>query len=393
MPDDLSITSYGHCYKVLIVANLRKAGISSEEKNIDACFNFAEKLAFKLYQNTKSHPSTKLNFSEFLTEYRSRFLISDSTLSRLTKHDYGIITTDGSFRGTYMYYFFLGRFLSEEKKENETIIEQMCEQSHVPINHLTLLFIIHHTNKNNIIDRILPRTARILDSVEPAKLDRGETDSFKEIVEEFHKDKQSNYSIEEERRKVRKLRDLSDELVETIEASAEMAKEIHNLSDELIETMETSAEIADRNSFNHIYQIFKNNEIMGQILRNRYGSLEKTKIEEIIETIADSGLRIVTFFLLNEHTITRAQSYVQQKYPDFDIEEIKQFTHIFLFGWTMVSVEGVVSSINVPGVREVVNKVVEQKSTPAYDLIGYFNLLGSVEDVVHTLIRATISQS
>ena len=183
MPDDLSITSYGHCYQALIVANLIKAGISRQDNDINACFNFAENLAFKIYQETKLQTQAKLDFDKFVEEYRKRFIISDSILSRLRKNDYGIITSDGSFRAPYVYYFFLGRLLSKESKKNKSIVEQMCEQSHVSSNYLTLLFIIHHTNDNEIIDDILLRTMCTLDSVDPAKLNRDETDSFKGIVD------------------------------------------------------------------------------------------------------------------------------------------------------------------------------------------------------------------
>ena len=40
MPTELSITSYGHCYHVLIVASLMKAGISRDDNDINACFQF-----------------------------------------------------------------------------------------------------------------------------------------------------------------------------------------------------------------------------------------------------------------------------------------------------------------------------------------------------------------
>ena len=59
----------------------------------------------------------------------------------------------------------------------------MCEHSHVSSNHLTLLFTIHHTNNNEIIDDILLRTMCTLDNVNPARLNRAETDSFKGIVD------------------------------------------------------------------------------------------------------------------------------------------------------------------------------------------------------------------
>ena len=358
MPDNLSITSYGHCYQVMIVASLIKAGISREDNDINACFNFAENLAFKIYQDSILQAPTQLDFDKFVEEYRKNFIISDSILSRLTKRDYGIITSDGSFRTQYMHYFFLGRFLSRKSAQYKSIVEQMCEMSHVSSNHLTLLFIIHHTNDNGIIDDILIRTMCTLDSVHPAKLNRDETDRFNEIVHALPKNIMSKKSIVEERRKVREARDISDNIVES--------------EDESEETI-------DETPVNDIYRILKNNEIMGHILRNKYGSLQKMKIKEIIETVADSGLRLVKLGLMDEERIIDGAKYLQKKYPNHNIEAIKKFLLILSFLWTMMNIEKIVSSINDPEIREVINEVVHQKSTPAYDLIGYFNHLDSTE--------------
>ena len=117
MPADLPITSYGHCYHILIVASLIKAGISPEDNEINACFNFAEELAFRIYQDTKLYTLTKSDFDGFVDKYQENFIISKSILNRLKESDYGIITKDGHFRTPYMYYFFLGRFLSRETKK------------------------------------------------------------------------------------------------------------------------------------------------------------------------------------------------------------------------------------------------------------------------------------
>ena len=365
MPDNLTITSYGHCYQVLIIANLLKAGISRQDNDINTSFNFAENLAFKIYQNSKSSTSTPLDLGEFVEEYREKFLISDAIVNRLKKEDYGIITDEGSFRTPYMYYFFLGRYLSKATKENEAIIEQMCEHSYASTNYLTLLFVIHHTNDDGIIDDILLRTMCTLDDHDPAKLNQAETIKFKGIIEDLPENVMSNRSVEEERQKERETRGVEDDLVETEEDSEERI---------------------DKTILDDIYQILKNNEIMGQILRNKSGSLEKPRIKEAVETITDSGLRLVGL-LLDEELITNTAHYIHEKHPNDDLEQIKKFVQFFSFIWTMGNIEKIVTSINVPEIRGIIREVVQEQSTPAYDLIGYFNHLDSVEQLTDGVKR------
>ena len=359
MPDNLSITSYGHCYYVLILANLIKAGISRSDSDINACLNFAENLAFKIYQQTVLGNKKTLDFDEFAKEYNERFTISNSILNRLRNRDYGIIVEDGYFRTTYMYYFFLGRFLSKNSKIHKAVIEQMCEESHLASNHLTLLFIIHHTDDNQIIDNILLGTMCTLDDVPTAKLNRDETKKFESILNALPESILSNNSVKEEREKEREARDIHDQQSATEE--------------------EEEAAAGGEEFINDYYRILKNNKIMGQILRNKYGSLERRKIKEIIETIADGGLRLINSTLKDEDEIADCARYLHEKYPKYGILKIKSSLQVLSFLWTVINIEKIVGSINHPEIRQIVNEVVDQQSTPAYDLIGYFSRLDNAE--------------
>ena len=51
--------------------------------------------------------------------------------------------------------------------------------------------------------------------------------------------------------------------------------------------------------------------------------LKRLKIKEVIEIVADSGLRLVKLSL-GEEFITDTAHYIHQKYPDHDLEEIKK---------------------------------------------------------------------
>ena len=227
MPDNLSISSYGHCYHALILANLIKAGISKSDNDINVCFNFAEQLAFRLYQHDKmrSDDQVEFDFASFVKEYDTTFILPQSILNRLKHDQYGILTKDGRFRAIYMYYFFLGRFFSKDRNEHATEIERLCDQSYVRSNHLILLFIIHHTNNIEIINDILLRTMCTLDEIAPAVLDKGETKRFAELIEGLPKKILSDSSVPEERQKEREVLDRADGDLEGSDGSRDPAIE------------------------------------------------------------------------------------------------------------------------------------------------------------------------
>ena len=361
MPDSLSISSYGHCYHALIVANLIKAGISKCDNDINACFNFAQKLAFRLYQYDKnSDGKEEFGFESFVSEYDSIYIISKSILNRLTHTQYGILKNNGRFRAPYMYYFFLGRFFSQDQNNYVTEIERLCDQSYVRSNHLILLFIIHHTSDIKIIDEILLRTMCTLDEVAPAVLNKNETKMLTDIVAGLPQSILSNKSVDHERRKDR-------EKLDRVERSVEDYRD----------SQESAVERTNEHPANDVYRILKCNKVLGQILRNQYGVLERQKIEEIVEAITDGGLRLVNLVLKNESNIQELAEYLRQKHSNYDDRKIQSTIRWLSFVWTITHIESIVSLINFPEVRVEVSQVVNRQATPAYDLIGYFSYLDS----------------
>ena len=367
MPSSLSITSQGQCYYVLIVANLEKAGILGDEKNVNTCFNFAEKLAFHVYNLTAENRSMNTSdFEEFVEGYN--FFIPKSILHRLTDRDYGLITKDGCFKMEYMYYFFLGRFFGKNMEEHKAVIEEMGRESYVTSNYLTLLFIIHHTNDSKIIEDILIRTMCALDNVTPATLDATETKKFRSILDALPKSILSSESVEEQRKKQRDTLEITDSEEDPEKKLAEEAEQT-----------------GDEDPVNDCYRILKNNEILGQILRTQYGSLEKPKIKEIVETIADGGLRLVNSFVKDDEEIAGYAGYLHEKYPEYELYKIRDILVSLSFLWTIINIEKVVSNVNQPEIMEAVDEVVLQRTTPAYDLIGYFSLLDSSKELTEKM--------
>ena len=356
MPSNLSVTSYGHCYYMLIVGSLIRAGISKTDDEVGSCFNLTEHLAFQTYLHREIDNAEPFDFQAFLAGYKERFIIKSSTINRLMHPTFGVIDHQGVFRKEFMYYFFLGRFLAKNTVEGEPVVGKMCENSHREDNFLCLLFTIHHAQDNSIINDILLRTMCTLDSVTPAVLNKEETRRFRSTIEQLPDSILSTSSVEEERKRVREKRG--------------------SLSDADPEATEVTL---DENPVNDIYRILKNNKIMGQILRNHYGTLEKSKVEEIINTIADSGLRLINVALYNEEDIARQAVVIKELHEDWNVSKIKQFLERVSFLWTLINLGLVVEAINIPEIRGAVKSVVQETSTPAYDLIGYFSQLAGVD--------------
>ena len=273
MQPNLSITSFGHCYHALIVAKLIKTGISQRDSDINSCFNFAKNLPYYIYRSDlQGQIIGMVEFAEFVENYRNAYIIADSTLNRLRNDQYGILTRDGQFRATFMYYFFLGRYFARNQIGHRDNIAHLCEECHVGINRLILLFITHHTNDENIIVEISLQTVCTTEDVEPAILDEEEQKRFFKILASIPKSILTEDSVDSQRRKERAKRDGGEDEVEELDKGKSKTQE---------------------GDINQIYRVLKCNQILGQILRNKYGSLKKGKVEEIVEAITDGGLKLV----------------------------------------------------------------------------------------------------
>ena len=371
MPTSLSVTSYGHCYYVMVLARLTRSGISRRDRDINTCLNFAEHLALEVYEGTSS--TDGVDFGAFVEKYRRTYLIEDSLLNRLLDAEYGLISEEGAFRVKYMFHYFLGMFLSKSRDNAEMrlqIIDDLCRNSHVSSNHLTLMFAIHHSTDDQVLNKIVERTAETLRSVEPAKLDKEETRRFQSLVAALPPSVLADENVESKRREERERRDL----VETEEESYGDAG-------------------SSVDAVNDWYRILKNNRILGQILRNRCGDLKKEQIKDLIRTVASGGLRLVNSFLIDEKEISDLASFLAKSNDVSDLEEprrlkeARKLVQMFSFVWTMINVESVVLAINFQEVNEIVEEVVESTDSPAYDLIGYFSALDSAERLTEETAR------
>lgn len=375
MPQDLKITVYGHCYYALILAHLIKSGVEKEDNSISACFNYANHLAFEMHtKNPLSLFISHENYDAFKIKYKKRFIISDSLINRLHSN-LGIIKNingiEYKFSLPYSYYYFLGQYLAKNYKDNKKLVTSMIENSYKKYNSLSLIFTIHHAQDLEIIDEILIHTICAIDDVEPARLDKDETSIFRELLSTIPKRLISEQSVNKVRDDERELRDKAE-----FQGDSE-TKENENENSQYF--------------LNQIYKCHKNIEILSQILKNKYGSLEKTKITEIVEIICDAGLRLVKILLSEDMNVEEFIEYVQKQYMASDkfdaskpkesqLNDIRKIVIFRIFLWVMLNLEKTVSSINKPEINEIIEDIKNRRDTPAYEVIHYFYSLDTAKN-------------
>jgi len=280
---DLKETSYGYCYQSLIhLALVGKAGVDNED--IGSYVNFIKELSF--YFHTNDIVAIKdADLQAFYTEYSRRFVIAPFETIKSKLLDSKILKYDeGYYEYAYIYilYFLIAKHLSEiiNKQEGKEVLSKLFEGLHLEKNANILVFVTHHTKDISFIHDSLFSAMVPFENVEPITLQIGGkfyqnlTDISGEIS---HNIIEQNRVPEEERERSLLAQDKADKI-----------KKIHESQDGIVENELNEAMFP-------FLQAFRSIEIVGQIVKNRRGSLEKNELVDLIVEIYLTGFRTVGF--------------------------------------------------------------------------------------------------
>ena len=283
-PLDSEITSQGHCYQALIYLYLRKQGVKNDQ--IDIYTNFLTELAnWIYYKNGVSIDSDE--FQKFLEYYKENFnvplsisdLVQTLSIVNICKFD---SLNHFNFCYSYIYYFFVAKYLSEHLDSKKEIINKILANLHKDENAYITIFISHHTKSNTILDELLLNAEILFEKFQPATLNKEELAFF-----DKHQDKvikaimpSFNHNSDIERGKMLELKAESEE----------------NNKNETI-TKNENEEIEDDEFARNLRLSIKTVEVMGSIIKNRSGSLDKQKLEYIFEQGYNVHMRILKSFI------------------------------------------------------------------------------------------------
>lgn len=283
-PLDSEITSQGHCYQALIYLYLRKQGVNNDQ--IDIYTNFLTELAFWIYDKRVTSLDSQ-EFDNFLEIYKGKFNlpipINDivQTLSKVNICRFDSLN-QFNFCYTYIYYFFVAKYLSEHIEPQKEVINSILSNLHKDENAYITVFIAHHTKSNYILDELLLNAEILFEKYLPSTLDTEELAFF-----DKHEDKiikailpSFGHNSDDERKKLLVEKSNNEDARENSNVEPE------NISDEKTNELVTNLRLS-----------IKTVEVMGLVIKNRSGSLDKQRLEYIYEQGLKVHLRILTSFI------------------------------------------------------------------------------------------------
>jgi hypothetical protein len=276
---DTEITSQGHCYQALIYLYLRKEKV--ENKDIDAYVNFLSELAIYLFDRNFKELTQK-DFDNFLECYKKNynFYIEDDALIKLDNSKIFLKNSLGNyiFEYDYLYYYFVAKYLSEHINDRFNLIKDMIANLHKNENAYILIFLLHHTKNDEIMEELLKEAKSIFSLVK-------KTTTLKKEELKF---------VDE------KIKDIVAEAILPENLNPETEREKRLDIQQNVEDLDIEDELIDNNPNKFTTEFRKGIkiiEVIGQIAKNRAGSLKKQKIKDILIDGVNINLRVITILL------------------------------------------------------------------------------------------------
>lgn len=367
-PLDQEITSHGYCYQAFIYFYLRKMGVRNDE--IDIYINFLTEFAFYIYNEKKDELALD-NFSLFMESYLNKYNLpinQDILLKNLNK----IISEDSfknySFRYPYFRYFFVAKYLAEHIEDDDITedLHKIITNLHVDENAYIAIFITHHSKNNTILNEIEQNALCLFSKYEPATLIKDEIKFFEEQEHNIVKAALLPANISSEKTRRQRL-DFQDELEQSQ----------YDL-DQYEDTPEEDL------SGEELRRAIKTVEVMGCIIKNRAGSLEKARLEKIFIDAMNIHLRFLTHFfkiIQNENEQNVIFDIISKRLGSIDEtkelskdERHKKAKVIFWnlnFFVILGVVDKIVHSLGSDKLTEIVNNVCDEVNTPISLLVKY----------------------
>ena len=369
-PLNQEITSQGHCYQALIYLFLRKQNVKNED--IDTYINFLTEFAFYIY-NKKKYELTSSDFKKFMDYYTKKFnfpLNKETLLKKLQKVK--IITVNSfnyySFTYPYIYYFFVGKYLAEHIDGKKDIIKQILNNLHVNENAYISIFISHHSKNIFVLNEVIKNARSLFKDYKPCTLTKNELKFLDKNV---------------------------DDIIEAVlppsnKTPESMRKKSLQIQDELETKKDDEDDESSGPEYIEIRRAIKTVEVMGRIIKNRAGSLERKRLEKIFIEAMNVHRRTLTCLFeyikdpdaensLIELISDKLEELTEGKEKKLDKEELREQSRkiywniifLLIFGY----INNIIHSLGSNKLISVIKKIHNDINNPVTGLVLHGTLM------------------
>lgn len=356
-------SAYADFYHYLIVQSMENTNIKPDE--LDFYHTYLSYVAYfffiKKTREISTEEAKKIHEAYSLEYHKQDFsdIYTNLLKAGLLKQD----DENYSFAHKYIYYFYVAKYLSDniEKSSKSQIVKEhiysLIQRLYIEDFANIILFLIHHSKARTegIIEQILDEARKIFKDIQPTTLSGNDLLKINELIqEEIHlvlEDKNPH----EHRKTLLESRDHFDEI-----------NEEHNRKQE--ETIPAyDDEIEELDIFGKINLSVKLIEIIGQITKNYYGSLERRKKKTLLLEACDLGFRNLNNFIQNvtnyrDLIVSNIQEEIERK-RTLSPHETREMAGKMIFAFTglvcMFFVKKISSSISSKNLFEDIESICE----------------------------------
>lgn len=364
---DFKESALGYYYQYLLTEAFQLSGVKPNK--LTEIFQYSAHLAWEFHLHKKSE-LTKEELREFNDRFSKHWVTVDFS------HYLDILLAsrvlcrsgdDYKFRYPYIYYYLKGHYLSENLLDLDirAYIGHCAEHLYVRDHANTVLFLAHHSNDEFVLNSISSALHGLFRTHAPVSFE-GDTTGIKQLIENAPKLTYSGESPVEHRRRRNKLQDQFDDG-----------------RDGLAETEESSPELS---LIAQMTMLFKTTEILGQVLKNQYAKIPRSRKVDLLEDLFNGPLRAIRDFYSylesNPDALVAEIDAALQRKGKIDNDEdrkaiarrvVASLVQIITFAFVLRAAQ----SANSDSLSEDVREVVKKNPTLAFKLIELNIILDS----------------
>lgn len=364
-------TAYGHCYDAIITCALLT---QVKDDDVSQFRNFLKNFAFyKFVQKMESIPEEI--FRAFYDEYQKHYIITSYESCKRVLINTGLLVCEDDcyykFGYKYVYYFTVAEYISGivNLQVGKEIIQQLCNDIESEEVANILIFLTYHIDDVSFIDETIFTLMSSIEDVDPITLQKDDTfyASIKKLCDEMKKETVDVFKKSDPKKAREELMRQQD----TAERERENREE---------EKRQNARSLKIDKALRAI-------EVVGQIIKNRRNSLEKSKLREMLVELYYAGFRTVNY--LGAILAADRRTLVEDIIKDEDLggdtmkirEHIDYFFEMITFRFCLFVFGKIIRSVGVKELRWLYNEASAQIGTPAANIVTF-----SIESVYSKLV-------